>query len=844
MGSHGKSDSDFLHPNRDFPTELYRHPSLERKGRPDKRGRASKPKVKSGCITCKTRRVKCDETKPECLRCQRFGRPCDGYAPDASRSRSVSHIRPRSSSTSLYSPTISIHGADEESRYFQVFAERTVYEIPGFFDGTPSSTFWSQLVLQESHHVSAIRHAAISLGALSKGLEDAPPPHLKSNVFQNISGKHHEYAVLQHIKAIKALNQYISSSPSPQLRSALITCVLFICFEASQESKASCIQQTQAGLKMLRSYYTRKPQSRSTTPTQAVQSQWDVSMLSGQSRQHRQTQMADDNMGERAVATHIDDYREAELTVQLDVGFESRRTSSEIRSSSLTLGLMGEYMNPQSPTIGIDTNSEGQNMGPVYSPRNYLNALPSNASDLSWEAVSEYSPSSFAVGDLAPKFSISAASSPLTEAPPSRPLSVPLPTTPLPSPTQRRSLLLRAPTPPLLQSDIAIEDIVVQTFIRANGQGFFYNTMSCTPPLAWDLNNVHRIPIPNIFPNFHAAHLCWDFLMDRALQFVTLTRYNRLYVPSANEPPEIISHQLLSLQNELSAFETAFRPILDKAILPDGTVANPAALTISLYQKCTAIAITVMPDDSEMLYDYCLPHFIYIVRTCRILAGLHDTARLPRMPRFSFDVGIVPPLHFTATKCRDPIIRREAVDLLFSYPRHEGIWDGILSARLGRWIIACEEEGLDLSGLPVRVSKMPGLWERQHPEEEYHYPIPQPISGTSDPECPRDCGQAISETIDKMTAVGIKEYELIRDGGGLVNNSGIPPHSGFESSVHNRKGKERMSQDNLSFAPEESRVRVGGVDYHIADRYIKVCCQRVMPRADDTIKARETVLAW
>ncbi|KAG9237331.1 hypothetical protein BJ875DRAFT_438493 [Amylocarpus encephaloides] len=41
--------------------------------------RASKPKVKTGCQTCKIRRVKCDETKPACLRCVKFGHQCDGY---------------------------------------------------------------------------------------------------------------------------------------------------------------------------------------------------------------------------------------------------------------------------------------------------------------------------------------------------------------------------------------------------------------------------------------------------------------------------------------------------------------------------------------------------------------------------------------------------------------------------------------------------------------------------------------------------------------------------------------------------------------------------------------------
>jgi hypothetical protein len=33
----------------------------------------------SGCISCKARRVKCDETHPNCQRCQKAGIPCKGY---------------------------------------------------------------------------------------------------------------------------------------------------------------------------------------------------------------------------------------------------------------------------------------------------------------------------------------------------------------------------------------------------------------------------------------------------------------------------------------------------------------------------------------------------------------------------------------------------------------------------------------------------------------------------------------------------------------------------------------------------------------------------------------------
>ncbi|KAJ5373600.1 hypothetical protein N7517_005606 [Penicillium concentricum] len=55
--------------------------SVEQKSQfSDRRRRKWAPKLKSGCMTCKVRRVKCDEEKPHCRRCISTGRKCDGYA--------------------------------------------------------------------------------------------------------------------------------------------------------------------------------------------------------------------------------------------------------------------------------------------------------------------------------------------------------------------------------------------------------------------------------------------------------------------------------------------------------------------------------------------------------------------------------------------------------------------------------------------------------------------------------------------------------------------------------------------------------------------------------------------
>lgn len=185
--------------------------------------------------------MKCDETKPQCLRCQKFGRRCDGYLEPSSRGVAIIPIKPRIPSTlNIYSPSLSVPGSEEEHRYFRAFRENSVIELSGFF----SNDFWASLVLQESDAMTPVRHAVIALGALNKSLESAPGPQLKVNVIQEVDRRHHINAVAHYHRAIQSLNQYISTSQAPQLRVALISCLLFICFETFQGSFASSVQQT------------------------------------------------------------------------------------------------------------------------------------------------------------------------------------------------------------------------------------------------------------------------------------------------------------------------------------------------------------------------------------------------------------------------------------------------------------------------------------------------------------------------------------------------------------------------------------------------------------------------
>jgi hypothetical protein len=79
---------------------------------------------------------------------------------------------------------------------------------------------------------------------------------------------------------------------------------------------------------------------------------------------------------------------------------------------------------------------------------------------------------------------------------------------------------------------------------------------------------------------------------------------------------------------------------------------------------------------------------------------------------FTADMGFIPPLYYTVVKCRQPNLRRMAIEMLMSAPHREGAWSGPLVARMAQYIVAIEEGRIykDLNIIPtyhVRETELP-----------------------------------------------------------------------------------------------------------------------------------------
>jgi len=174
-----------------------------------RRKRAYSPKTRTGCLTCKIRRVKCDEARPACLRCTSTRRVCDGYYdPDPSRSIIVPVIA---------SPSFDIYASPQSNRSFAFFVQRTCPQLAGFF----GSDFWERYVLQAAYHESAVRHAIVAIGSLHELHE-----HQTATIDSNKS-----FALEQYNLAIRDLLAPLSQGRKRGVGVCLVSCILFICFE-------------------------------------------------------------------------------------------------------------------------------------------------------------------------------------------------------------------------------------------------------------------------------------------------------------------------------------------------------------------------------------------------------------------------------------------------------------------------------------------------------------------------------------------------------------------------------------------------------------------------------------
>ncbi|KAJ5446208.1 Protein of unknown function DUF3468 [Penicillium cf. griseofulvum] len=210
-------------------------------------------KAKTGCKTCKIRRVKCDEGRPACQRCVSTSRVCDGYG--IWGGGGSPYVQPHSNrALSTYcTPVPAGNLSHKEQLCFDWLIKRTAKKFAGFF----RSDFWESLIFQASAQEPAVRHAVIALSST----------HRFQQQYAATSNKCDEecFTLQQYNKAIQHLRTNATGN-SYSLRVALVTCMLFIILEYMRGQYQMAGAHLQYGMKLLSDISAPSPAS-SMVPT-------------------------------------------------------------------------------------------------------------------------------------------------------------------------------------------------------------------------------------------------------------------------------------------------------------------------------------------------------------------------------------------------------------------------------------------------------------------------------------------------------------------------------------------------------------------------------------------------
>ncbi|KAL4881110.1 C6 zinc finger domain protein [Aspergillus karnatakaensis] len=164
------------------------------------RRKRSHTKSRHGCFNCKSRRVKCQETKPACRNCISRGEDCI-YPSQGSRRRHLDQRRPliprQSPAPSLCSEISTSPFTGDDLRFWHHFLQDAQ---PGLPFGNEST--WSSEIPAFSHECPHLLHALLSLGASYCSLT-TPQGHL---------GLYKPLAIAHRGKALNALRTILAKS--------------------------------------------------------------------------------------------------------------------------------------------------------------------------------------------------------------------------------------------------------------------------------------------------------------------------------------------------------------------------------------------------------------------------------------------------------------------------------------------------------------------------------------------------------------------------------------------------------------------------------------------------------
>lgn len=254
----------------------------------------------------------------------------------------------------------------------------------------------------------------------------------------------------------------------------------------------------------------------------------------------------------------------------------------------------------------------------------------------------------------------------------------------------------------------SVEDALVEVFSRLNIQAMLFGQVTAhlifVGERAPDGSNYS---IPSKFQNHTEARKYLDSLINGVYNLTQQTR--NIFHGHLRNPEHLYRWKEgldIALEQWLQTYNHSQRELLAN-LTPRKMYRTPL---LRLYHTMATIMVsTSLRGTDEMIFDSHNLDFRALLRQAVELWDMMHNAYLAFkklsgyvMPAICFtaDMGFIPPLYYTVVKCRQPSLRRMAIEMLMSAPHREGAWSGSLVARMAQYIMALEEgriyEDLDI----------------------------------------------------------------------------------------------------------------------------------------------------
>ena len=215
------------------------------------------------------------------------------------------------------------------------------------------------------------------------------------------------------------------------------------------------------------------------------------------------------------------------------------------------------------------------------------------------------------------------------------------------------------------------------------------------------LESITQLPQAVRFANFREA---WLGLQNLINVVFALTQYARVLKRQSGSPAK--DTELLGRQQRLRAGLVWWSSMYESSRYSlQGSSSRELAvayLTLrSHHTMATIMADVALAPDDEMAFDEHTTQFVRLIHdlgyvwaavTAREAGQLTLPGRLADAGAI-VDMGWIPPLYYTATKCRNHRIRVQATRFLEYSSHREGIWDSDIVSCIARRIIQVEEGG-------------------------------------------------------------------------------------------------------------------------------------------------------